>query len=162
MAFSIKGFAVLLLLTILASFGSSTPLATTTALVSINKHSSGSVTFSHNFQALRDCIPVEGEWGCAPFGQTTSALDTKSTSAAILERDDTTLECDSMIAPFSKSGVRIDFVEPFCDRIDDVALRQSSVDENPISNSIQMYLYVGTQSANWVSSARLKSDCEQC
>jgi hypothetical protein len=83
-----------------------------------------------------------------PFDNTESS---EATSPAILERDDTTLECDSMSAPFSKSGMRIDFIEPFCDRIDDMALRQSSVDENPISNSIQMYLYVGTQSSNWVS-----------
>jgi hypothetical protein len=37
MAFSMKGFAVLLLLTILASFSVSSPIATTTALVSMNR-----------------------------------------------------------------------------------------------------------------------------
>jgi hypothetical protein len=47
MAFSIKGFAVLLLLTILASLSLSAPVATTTALVSVDKQCHCSVIFAH-------------------------------------------------------------------------------------------------------------------
>jgi hypothetical protein len=66
--------------------------------------------------------------------------------------------CDSassQSAPLSKDTIKTAFVEMFCSLIDDQQLRQSSFDMNPIEDNVRMYLYVGTQSPNWVSSTNI-------
>jgi hypothetical protein len=114
-------------------------------------------------QAVRDCIPVDGEWECAPFVRATPTLDAKSTSTTIRERDDLAVDavraCDNKNAPLSKDTIKSAFVEPFCRLIGDQQPRQSSIDTNPSVQNVQMYLYVGTQSADWVSSASFQCSC---
>jgi hypothetical protein len=70
--------------------------------------------------------------------------------------------CDSastQSAPLSKDTIKTAFVQPFCKLIADQQLRQSSIDINPIAQNVQMYLYVGTQSANWVSFTIIQCGC---